>query len=237
MNSHFDERPYVQMIDEVEHIPENITAWLVDGLWVRKYIQREFTNFAHHDTKPRGIGGDAFEQIPEHEFWFDQAVKPEEVPYFLDHLLVEHFLMTERGYNYQKAEQEGIKVEERERHRTRFKGERKFDINPELSLIQKAGNLEIYLVNGKVVRDKIDPRFVAGGHSDVYGYIPDHHVWIDDASLLGDRPFYILHEVHEFRDMEIGKDYLDAHKTASRIEWKCRHNPQELLRQQKQLGL
>lgn len=229
---HFDERPYISMIDEIE----NLTVWLVDGLWVRKYIQKEFTNFAHHETAPRGIGGDAFKEIPENEFWIDLAVNPEEIPYFIDHLLVEHFLMTERGFNYQRAEQEGIKVEERERHRGRFK-ERKVTINPEIQLLQKVGDVEIWLIDGKVVRDKLDPRFVAGGHSEVYDYIPDHHIWIDNASVRADWPFYTVHELHEFKNMQTGKDYLEAHKIASRIEYKTRHDPQELLRQQKQLGI
>jgi hypothetical protein len=235
MNSHFDEHPYVKLLEEIGPI----SVWLIDGVWARKYLQKEFTNFAHHYSKPKGIGGDAFKCIPEDEFWIDQGANPEEIPFFIDHLLVEHYLMSKRGMSYEKAEKEGIKVEERERHRGKIGERRPLEVNPDLRLLQTVGDIQIHLVDGKTVRDKIDPRFCAGGHSKIYGYIPDHppEIWLDNTSVQADWPFYIIHELHELRDMQMGKEYQEAHKIASRIEWRCRHDPEELLRQQKQLGL
>jgi hypothetical protein len=250
-SSKFDIRPYIQKIEEIPNYPEQISVYLVDGTWVRKYLQREFSNFAHHYSKPKGIGGDAFKCIPEHEFWIDNGADPAEIPFFIDHLRVEHYLMR-RGMSYELAEKEGTKVEERERHRNlppfathspkKMKAE---GVNPELREIQEAlitakkmpANVQIFLVEGKLVRDKIDPRFCAGGHSEVYGYIPENHIWIDNGSMLREWPFYIIHELHEFRDMVGGMRYPEAHKIASRIEWKSRWDPNFKKNVWQELGL
>ncbi len=237
MSSHFDERPYIQLIETLQRPPQDIRVWLVDGTWVRKYIQKEFNNFAHHYTKPQGVGGDAVTQIPEHEFWIDQGANPAEIPFFVDHLAFEHYLMSQKGWSYQKAEREGIKIEERERNRQGFKGERSFKVNPELTILHSLPDCTIYLTDGKIVRDKLDPRFCSGGHSEVYGYVPENHVWIDNTSVPREWVYYTIHELHEFRDMKLGKEYLAAHKIASRIEWRCRWDNAEVLRQQKQMGL
>jgi hypothetical protein len=237
---HFDERPYVQKIEDEPNYPEQIEVWLVDGTWVRKYLQREFSNFAHHYSKPKGIGGDAFKCIPEHEFWIDAGVDPSEIPFFIDHLRTEHYLMR-RGMSYELAEKEGIKVEERERHRGSGKELKAEGVNPELRMIQDHGQgfflVQIFVVDGKMVRDKIDPRFCSGGHSEVYGYIPENHIWIDNGSMLREWPFYIIHELHEFLDMKNGMIYPEAHKIASRVEWKCRWDRKELDRVWGELGL
>jgi hypothetical protein len=249
--SHYDERPYVTLLEDESNYPEEIEVWLVDGTWVRKHLQREFSNFAHHYSKPKGIGGDAFKCIPEHEFWLDAGVDPAEIPFFIDHLRVEHYLMR-RGMSYELAEKEGTKVEERERGKYKFAFPSGLEVNPELRQIQEVGAgtspiqhraykilgpVQVFLVDGKMVRDKIDPRFCAGGHSEVYGYIPENHIWIDNASMLREWPFYIIHELHEFRDMQGGMKYPEAHKIASRVEWKCRWDRNELYKVQKELGL
>jgi hypothetical protein len=250
---HFDEKPYVTLLEEESNYPEEIEVWLVDGTWVRKYLQREFSNFAHHYSKPKGIGGDAFKCIPEHEFWIDAGVDPAEIPFFIDHLRVEHYLMR-RGMSYELAEKEGTKVEERERHRGSGKELKAYGVNPEIRQIQEVRltsslpksikddpvpirPVQIFLVDGKLVRDKIDPRFCAGGHSEVYGYIPENHIWIDNGSMLREWPFYIIHELHEFRDMLDGMKYPEAHKIASRIEWKCRWDPNQKKIVWQELGL
>ena len=109
----------------------------------------------------------------------------------------------------------------------------------EIKLLQECEpvGLHIYLADGRIIRDKIDPRFCSGGHSEVYPYVPDHHVWIDNTSLHRECNYYMLHEVHEFRDMENGMKYPEAHRIASRIEWHCRWNPFATLAVMKSLGL
>lgn len=224
---HFDEKPWISKIEEIGPI----SIWLVDGAWIRKYDQKEFTNFAqwrHPLFK---------DIIPENEFWIDQGAGPEEHTFFIEHMLYENHLQS-RGMAFKKAEVEAIRVEERERHRGAKITERKlYNFSPERALLQKVGDVEVYIVDGKMVRDYIDTRFCHGGHDLVYEYIPDKHVWIDNTTVPNEWQYLIVHELLERNKMEMGEEYSEAHPKCSRMEWKCWHDPEELLRQQKQLGL
>jgi hypothetical protein len=228
---HFDEKPWISKLEEIGPI----SVWLVDGAWIRKYDQKEFTNFAqwrHPLFK---------DIIPENEFWIDQGSGPEEQGLFTEHMWHENYLMG-RGLAFKKAEEEATRVEERERHRGNQKFEWNFKRKPlidaiELRSLGKVGDTEIFLVDGKKVRDHLDPRFCHGGHSQIYDYVPDEHIWIDNTLIPHELPYIIMHESGEYCDMAMGEEYLKAHKKWSRIEWKARHDPEELLRQQKQLGL
>jgi len=229
--NHFDEKPWINKLEEIGPF----SIWLVDGGWIRKYDQKEFTNFAqfrHPLFK---------EIIPENEFWIDQGSTPEEHQFFIEHMLYENHLQG-RGMAFKKAEEEATRVEERERHRGNPKFGQDLKRKPlidaiELQSLGKAGNAEIFLVDGKKVRDHLDPRFCHGGHSQIYDYVPDEHIWIDDTVIPHERPYIIMHESGEYTDMAMGMEYLKSHPKWSRMEWKCRHDPEELLRQQKQLGL
>jgi hypothetical protein len=238
---HFDEKPYLRLLEEIG--PFKI--WLVDGTWVRQHIEREFTNFCQgHHPSFKG-------KMPPDEFWIDAGANEKEIPFFVDHLLVERYCL-EHGKSFKVAEAEGTDVEERERKRADINSSTKsalsasFDADPEslvkaieIKLLQECEKfgLHIFLVDGQLVRDKIDLRFCAGGHSEVYAYVPDHHVWIDNASMPREWNFYMLHEVHEFRDMENGLKYPDAHRIASRVEWHCRWNPWSVRPVMMNLGL
>lgn len=225
--SHFDERPYIRELENWDPI----SVWEVDGAWVRKNQQKEFTNFAQwRHPLFKGI-------IPANEFWIDQGSSPEEHKFFIEHMLHENYLQS-RGLAFKKAEREATRVEERERHRvpgTVVRSLSKFA--PERQLIQKVGEVEIFAVDGKMVRDNIDPRFCHGGHDWVYSYVPDKHIWIDDTVVQGEWPYLMVHELMERNKMELGEEYGKAHPACSKIEWKCRHDHQELLRQEKELGL
>ena len=227
MTSHFDEKPWLRKLDEFGQT----SVWLVDGTWVRKYLQKEFTNFAYwRHPLFRSV-------IPNDEFWIDEGSTPEEHQLFVDHMLIENYMMS-RGYPFKKAEQEATRVEARERHRGATVTERKLSkFTPELRKLGQTSDIEIFLVDGKMVRDKIDPRFCHGGHDLVYEYVPDKHIWIDNTTVPHEWPYLTIHEVHERNKMNLGEKYLDAHPKCSRIEWKCRQDDQELLRQQKELGL
>ncbi len=97
--------PYVRKIDE----RDGLTIWAVDGSYIRCNIDEEFTNFGQHYR---------YKYIPENEFWIDLGTKSDEWRFFIDHLLVEHRLMSQ-GMPYKKAIDEADKEERKERHRAR----------------------------------------------------------------------------------------------------------------------
>src|SRR6266498_4830646 len=51
-----------------------LTVWLVDGSWVRKNIDEEFSNFGHHYT---------YDEIPKGELWLDDETDPDERKFYV----------------------------------------------------------------------------------------------------------------------------------------------------------
>jgi hypothetical protein len=83
-------------------------------------------------------------------------------------------------------------------------------------------------VNGRLVRSVFDIDFTAGGHDYVYEFVPENEVWIDDDIIETERGFVLLHELHERNQMARGWAYSKAHADSSRLEFRCRHHPDEL---------
>jgi hypothetical protein len=70
--------------------------------------------------------------------------------------------------------------------------------------------------------------FTEGGHDHVYEFVPENEVWIDNDLEEAERPYVLLHELHERNLMSKGWTYSRAHEDSSRIEYHCRHHPNEL---------
>jgi hypothetical protein len=214
-------KPYIKKVDRIG--PQ--TVWIVDGQYVRKNIDEEFTNFGQHY---------GFRFIPLHEFWIDKEHGPGEQRFFIDHMLVEYRLMAE-GMSYDKALEKADAVERRER--LKVKRTRKISRRSKKSIVEKihkrllkkySGPVQVWIVNGELVRslDFID--FTEGGHDRVYDFVPKNEVWLDDDLGPGERRFVLLHELHERHLMTLGWPYPKAHRSASRIEYHCRAHPEDL---------
>ena len=57
---------------------------------------------------------------------------------------------------------------------------------------------------------------------------PTGEVWIDDAIEEKREGFVLLHELHERNRMAAGMPYSQAHNESSKLEFHCRHHPDEL---------
>jgi hypothetical protein len=213
--------PYIKKLDEIG----TITVWTVNGEYVRKAIDEEFTNFGQHYR---------FRFIPTHEFWIDREHGLGEQQFFIDHLLVEHRLMA-GGMPYDKALEKADVVEKRERRKT--------ELVREISGLPRAGIVDnihkrllkkysravkVWIVKGELVRNLYFIDFTEGGHDKVYHFVPQNEVWIDDDVGPGERRFVLLHELHERHLMSLGWPYFKAHNSASKIEYHCRAHPEEL---------
>ena len=88
--------------------------------------------------------------------------------------------------------------------------------------------LSVWIVSGRLVRSVFDIDFTAGGHDYVYEFVPTNEVWIDDDIEEQERGYVLLHELHERNRMSKGMPYSKAHAESSRIEYHCRHHPDEL---------
>jgi hypothetical protein len=93
---------------------------------------------------------------------------------------------------------------------------------------QLENGLSVWIVNGRLVRSVFDIDFTAGGHDHVYEFVPANEVWIDDDITEQERGYVLLHELHERNRMAAGWPYSKAHAESSRLEYRCRHYPDEL---------
>lgn len=141
-----------------------------------------------------------------------------------------------RGMSYEKAL---VKADQAERRERRLAGD--------LRLVRRRGQelpkgvqvherlwkrlengLAIWVVSGRLVRSVFDVDFTAGGHDHVYEFVPENEVWIDDDIEEDERPYVLLHELHERNRMAKGWPYSKAHAESSELEYRCRHHPDEL---------
>jgi hypothetical protein len=214
--------PYIQKVEE----RGDLQVWLVDGSYIRSHNDKEFTNFGQHYR---------YLYIPLNELWLDHGTKTDELQFFIEHLLVEHRLMA-KGIPYEKALIEADKAERKVRRRTGdlshlthhgLKLPEGQDVHERLWKKLENG-ISAWIVNGRLVRSVFDIDFTAGGHDYVYEFVPENEVWIDDDIEEKERGYVLLHELHERNRMASGWPYNKAHAESSRIEYRCRHHPDEL---------
>jgi len=214
-------RPYIERI----YNRRGVEAWLVDGSYIRKNIDEEFSNFGHSGSS---------DAIPKNEIWIDQESDADEHRFFLAHAALERRLML-AGKDYDAARRQANKMERKMRVaagdlRKLTKGK---DLpQPERvhsRLLKKLNNgVTVWLVHGRLVRSVFDIEFTEGGHEQVYEYVPLNEVWIDDDIHDDERGFILFHELFERRLMAGGMTYDKAHERASKREGYLRHHPTEL---------
>jgi hypothetical protein len=197
----------------------------VDGTYVRAHIDEEFTNYGQHYR---------FTYIPKDEFWLDKEGKPDEQKFFIDHLLVEHRLM-KRGVLYDQALEAADKAELAERKRSAdVRKMTKGGTLPDSKRVHMRlwkrleNSVSVWIVDGRLVRSVFDIDFTEGGHDYVYEFVPENEVWIDNDLEEAERPYVLLHELHERNLMAKGWDYDRAHEDSSKVEYHFRHHPNEL---------
>ena len=214
--------PYIEKVDGIG----DLAVWVVDGTYVRGHVDEEFTNFGQHFRYP---------YIPKNELWIDREGSPDEQRFFIEHLLVEHRLMA-AGMPYEKALEQADRVERKYRRRA---GDvrrltREGQALPDAAAVHERlwkrleSGISVWIVKGRLVRSVFDIDFTAGGHDYVYEFVPENEVWIDDDIAEGERGYVLLHELHERNRMAQGLPYSKAHAESSRLEYCCRHHPDEL---------
>lgn len=203
----------------------NIIVWIVDGTYVRTHLDEEFTNYGQHY---------GFKCIPKDEFWLDKEAQEDEQSFFIDHLLIEYRLMA-KGVSYDNALEAADKQEMTERKKAGDVkkltpgGNLPDPVKVHVRLWKKLENgISVWIINGRLVRSVFDVDFTEGGHDYVYEFVPENEIWIDNDLEEAERPYVLLHELHERNLMAKGWTYSKAHEDSSKIEYYCRHHPNEL---------
>jgi len=208
-------KPYLERICK----KNDKIIWLVDASFIRKNIDVEFTNFGHHYRFPF---------IPKNEFWIDQETYRLERKFFITRLFAEHALM-KKGLNYDVALEIADRIEKRQRRVKKIVKKIKKLKEHYLKLKKKKvlmiDQLQVWLVNGKLVRDHFYVDFTLGGHDLVYSFIPKKEIWIEEKLSRREQQFVLVHEFCERDCMSRGISYHQAHLLANKPELRCRKNP------------
>lgn len=202
-----------------------LAVWLVDGSFVRKNIDIEFSNFGSHYT---------IAEIPKREIWIDTETDPDEQRFFIAHAALEHRLRT-KGADADAARHEANHAERRLRVaagdlRKVMRGRSV----PNAELVKRErwktlpSGVAVWFVKGRLVRSVYDVEFTEGGHEHVYEYVPRGEVWIDDDIHEDERGYVVFHELHERNRMADGMDYDSAHAESSKLELHYRNHPDQL---------
>jgi hypothetical protein len=201
--------PYLKRLERIE----GVWVWMVNGHVIRDRIDVEFTNGAHHFTRA---------YVPADEIWLDrEAPRAGEWRYWAMRQRIERALMA-AGQPYLSALRTGARIERDERRLARgIPGPvlpSEVQRHARKQRLGEAQGREIWLVDGRAVRDLAYVDFTLGGHGFRYRFIPRREIWLDDAVRAAERPFILHHELVEVGLMAQGLSYHQAHERASRAE-------------------
>lgn len=208
--------PYIKKYLEVR----GLKAFIVDGNYIRKKIDKDFTNFGQHYR---------FNFIPENELWIDKESNPGEMDFFLKNLIVQRKLM-KQGKSYLEAVIDSSEAERKERAKSDL-AKKVAHLQPN-ELAEKAKKqkvfgflgFSIWIVSGELIRSSLYIDFTAGGHDKVYDFVPNREMWLDDDLSAKEMIYVSIHELHERFLMVKGRSYVQAHTSALKWEYFSRKN-------------
>jgi hypothetical protein len=201
------------------------TVYSVNGFAVRNAAQpdEEFGNFAFREEFP--------DLIPAHEVWISEKLAAKEGVFFIANALTQ--LKRQAEGATEKAYDDGLEVERLLRERLNgvtFRDGKPHKQVPEsiyledyLTLLDPQEPVEVWLVDGNLVRSYDKTDYTEGGHGYVYPWVPKAQIWIEDGVDRRAVPFIVIHEYLKrrlMRDQRLGYDR--AHDICSRVEFEVR---------------
>jgi len=204
--------------------------WFVDGDLVRMRLYKEYL-----------YGGNEQRYLfnPKGEIWIDNAVSCEEFTMTLAHELNERHLMAKYGWTYDKAHDSSLAIEvamRREFERicrahedslpampvTDFANSKEIRDIPDTVKLQNIyripigtrNGIQVWVVDGYLVRKNIYPDFGNSGNGLAYHFIPANEIWIDGQISAEETEYSIATELMERDLMAKGKSYDDAYEEA-----------------------
>lgn len=214
--------------------------YLVDDAKIRNQAEyaEEFSDYGLNIGK-RGLPTLNFKFIPENEIWIAKSIRPSERHFIISNALA-YIRGIERGndpcvsYDNALLHEQSNRIKDA-RNRLRLKSKIKTEVKghadiPKKVYLKKYGvikdvteNVNIYIINGEVLRDLYKTDYVEGGHAYVYDWIPIDEIWIESTVKSDEIPVIILHEFLERTLMKYKKfPYVRAHVAASKIEFEHR---------------
>jgi len=97
--------------------------------------------------------------------------------------------------------------------------------DPRLKLLGCVAGIRVFQVDGEAVRLHYLADFVQGGNHEVYPWVPENEVWVEDNLSRPKALLIALHELVERAWMKRGRKYPVAHVYALSVERYCRQHP------------
>lgn len=172
----------------------------VDGFSIRNFVDTDFSGEGSNVMYP---------YIPAGVMWLDKVLEDEKDFFVALHTFERELLLG--GLSYANA---------RKKVCEKFAGKSVQKPNAIIETYKwhpRGRDLKILIVDGQMVRQFYDPKFIQGGHDLVYNYIPQRTIWMEKA-FEKEYDFTLIHEAYERRRMLEGMKYLDAHNLALRVE-------------------
>jgi hypothetical protein len=208
----------------------NYDIWIVDGNQVRLKI---FSSFLYGGNEQR------YPFNPKGEIWIDNAISCEEFELTLAHELNERHLMAKFGWEYITAHDSSLSIEQTIRHNneeicrkheaslkkvgvTDYSNIKEIKSLPDSIQLQNIyriplgsrEDINIWIVDGYMIRKNIYPDFGFSGNDLSYHFIPSNEIWIDGQISCEETEYSIATEIKERKFMEGGKSYDDAYSDA-----------------------
>jgi hypothetical protein len=205
---------------------EGYDLYSVNAFAVRNIAQpdEEFTNFATKDDFPN--------LIPAGEIWVSDRNLEKEGVFFLANAIA-RLKERERGASDDRATDAGLAAERilREKHNgVKFRDGKPHRHVPDdlyaehyLTLPDPEFPVEVWLIDGNLVRSYYKTDYTEGGHGYVYPWVPKRQIWVEKDMHRRELPYIVSHEYIELRLMrDEGLGYDRAHAICSRVEFKLR---------------
>jgi hypothetical protein len=198
----------------------------VDSFGVRDIAENdeEFTNFAIH--------GDFPDLIPEREIWIEERLLDAEGVFYIANALMQ-LKARERGEPEDSAYTSGLNLERILSRRlvgVTYRAGRphkrvpeRIYVKRELTLPDRKGPVDVWAIDGNLVRSFYKTDYTEGGHGYVYPWVPKGQIWIEKDLDEPEIPFIVSHEYLELRLMrDEGMEYDPAHEICSEVEFELR---------------
>ena len=198
--------------------------YLVDAFTVRNSSKslQEFSNFGTHIEFP--------DTIPEKEVWIDKSYDKDELKFYMEEIfkrmsLLKQGVHKDKAYDlalrYEKAHREKVDLSKYELKKSNEKVPDKVYVSKYCYCEQE--DVEVWFVDGRIVRDLYKTDFVEGVHDYVVSWVPNNEIWIEMCIHAPEAKFILLHETIERKIMkEMKLDYEVAHNIAADIEYNAR---------------
>ncbi len=89
---------------------------------------------------------------------------------------------------------------------------------PYIKKLETLDEFEVWQVDGKYIRDKVDREFTNFGQHYNFRFIPLHQFWIDKQYGNDETKYFVDHMMVEWQLMKGGMEYDDALSKADRLE-------------------